>query len=76
MEGSRKRKYVQKVVRIPVEDAEWFDEHYPMYGSWAWLIQSSLANFRALHEFSADDLLVEAVEAAVAQKATEKKETE
>jgi hypothetical protein len=76
VEGNRKRRYVQKVVRIPVEDAEWFDENYPMYGSWAWLIQTSLANFRALHEFSANDLLSEAVKATVTQKATESKELE
>ncbi len=74
MEGNRKRKYVQKVVRIPVEDAEWFDDHYPMYGSWAWLCQTTLSNFRALHEGSPGDFLAEAVKATVTQKAMEIKE--
>lgn len=71
---TNKQKYVQKVVRVPIEDAEWFDEHYPMYGSWSWLVQSTLSNFRALHETGPSDTLLDAVRASAVQKASEAKE--
>ena len=74
IKATSRRKYVQKVVRVPIEDAEWFEEHYPMYGSWAWLVQTSLSNFRSLHETGPNDVLMEAVRASAIQKAAEAKE--
>jgi hypothetical protein len=71
----RKTKYVQKVVRIPVDDAEWFDENYPMYGAWSWLVQSTLSNFRALHDDGGPvETLLDAVKASAVQKASEASE--
>lgn len=70
-----RQKYVQKVVRIPIDDAEWFDENYPMYGAWSWLVQTTLGNFRALHDDGGPVLtLLDAVKASAVQKASEASE--
>ncbi len=72
-----KKRYVQKVVRVPIEDSEWFDEVYPIYGAWSWLVQSTLANFRDLHDQGGPvEILQEAVKASTVQKAVEAKEFE
>ncbi len=72
---NKKKRYAQKVVRIPIEDAEWFDEVYPIYGAWSWLVQSTLANFRDLHDTEGPvGTLREAVKASTVQKAVEAKE--
>lgn len=41
--------YVVKRIRIPEDDADWFDKTYPMYGAWTWFIQAALAKFRQYH---------------------------
>lgn len=55
------RKYVQKPARVPVEDARWFEEHYPQRGAWTWFVQSCLTEFKDLHEEVPDDLIAQAV---------------
>ena len=50
----------EKVTRrskVPLSDAEWFDETYPAYGSWSWLIEITLASFRAQHTVTPEDMI-------------------
>lgn len=51
---------VQKVIRVPENDARWFEETYPAYGSWTWFIQTVLRHFREAHETSPDDIVSQA----------------
>lgn len=53
---------VKKIVAIPSEDAEWFDEMYPQYGAWSWFIREALKRFRELRgDDLTDDLIGDAV---------------
>lgn len=40
---------ITRRTQIPKDDAEWFEEMYPMYGGWTWFIGACLAAFRARH---------------------------
>jgi len=48
---------VIKRVKIPEDDAEWFENTYPMYGSWTWFVQTCLAKFRDAHETTPEELV-------------------
>lgn len=51
------RDEVQKNVHLPRDLVEWFDETYPMYGSWKWFFVTSLRRFKELHEVTPDELV-------------------
>lgn len=38
----------RKIVDIPTDDVEWFDEMYPQYGAWAWFVREAVKRFRAV----------------------------
>ena len=55
--GERIDGMVIKRVKIPEDDADWFESTYPMYGAWTWFIQTSLAKFRETHETTPEELI-------------------
>lgn len=55
------REFTKKLIKVPAEDAEWFEEFYPQYGAWTWFVQAALSHFRDLHEIKADDIIADAV---------------
>ena len=48
---------VIKRVKIPEDDADWFENTYPQYGSWTWFVQTCLAKFRAAHDTTPEELI-------------------
>lgn len=42
--------YKTKILKVPADDAAWFEETFPMYGAWTWFMQSALRNLRELHQ--------------------------
>lgn len=51
---------VQKVLSVPKDDAQWFEENYPDYGAWTWWVRESLRKFRELHEITPREIMNEA----------------
>lgn len=56
------RRFVKKTIKVPVEDAEWFEQTYQGYGDWTWFVRAALHRFRELHEITPNDLINEAIE--------------
>lgn len=48
---------ITRRTQIPKDDAEWFEEMYPMYGAWTWFIGACLAAFRARHSIDPQDII-------------------
>ena len=55
--GERIDGMVIKRVKIPEDDADWFENTYPMYGAWTWFVQSCLAKFREAHDTTPEELI-------------------
>lgn len=57
MESERLDGMVIKRVKIPEDDADWFETTYPQYGAWTWFVQTCLAKFRAVHSVTPEELI-------------------
>lgn len=48
-------------VRVPEEDLEWLESHFPEQGSKTWFFSEALRRFREHMEVTPDDTIDEAV---------------
>lgn len=53
----RPSEIVTRRSKVSLSDAEWFDETYPMYGSWSWFVATALISFRAQHTVTPEDMI-------------------